>query len=135
MTSNRTESTKVSDELAIQTFNLTRIFNGMVAVDGLELNIKKGELFALLGPNGAGKTTTINMLCCLLKPSGGTATVMGYDINKQPFKIKEIIGVSPQETVVSEHLNCQESLNLIGKIHGISSGELKIRSQQLLETM
>ena len=135
MTSNRTESTKTSDDLAIQTFNLTKIFNGLVAVDGIELNIKKGELFALLGPNGAGKTTTINMLCCLLKPSGGTATIMGYDINKQPFKIKEIIGMSPQETVISEHLNSQESLNLIGKIHGISSDELKIRSQQLLETM
>ncbi len=107
----------------------------MVAVDGIELNIKKGELFALLGPNGAGKTTTINMLCCLLKPTSGTATVMGYDINHQPFKIKEIIGVSPQETVLSEHLNSQENLNLIGKIHGISSSELKIRSQQLLQTM
>jgi len=107
----------------------------VVAVDGIELNIKKGELFALLGPNGAGKTTTINMLCCLLKPTSGTATVMGYDINHQPFKIKEIIGVSPQETVLSERLNSQENLNLIGKIHGISSTELKIRSQQLLETM
>ncbi|GAG41566.1 unnamed protein product, partial [marine sediment metagenome] len=77
----------------------------------------------------------INMLCCLLKPTSGTATVMGYDINHQPFKIKEIIGVSPQETVLSEHLNSQENLNLIGKIHGISSRELKTRSQQLLETM
>jgi len=135
MHSNRAEPAKVSNDLAIQTFNLTRIFNGLVAVDSIDLNIKKGELFALLGPNGAGKTTTINMLCCLLKPTGGTASIMGYDINHQPFKIKEIIGVSPQETVISEHLNSQENLNLIGKIHGISSRELKIRSQQLLETM
>ncbi len=136
MTSHRVEPAKVKDDtFAIQTYQLTKIFNSLVAVDGIELNIKKGELFALLGPNGAGKTTTINMLCCLLKPTGGTATVMGYDINQQPFKIKEIIGVSPQETVISEHLNSQENLNLIGKIHGISSRELKIRSQQLLETM
>ena len=136
MTSYRVEPARVKDDtFAIQTYQLTKIFNGVVAVDGIELNIKKGELFALLGPNGAGKTTTINMLCCLLKPTSGTATVMGYDINQQPFKIKEIIGVSPQETVLSERLNSQENLNLIGKIHGISSRELKIRSQQLLETM
>ena len=136
MTSYRIESAKVKDDtFAIQTYQLTKIFNSVVAVDSIELNIKKGELFALLGPNGAGKTTTINMLCCLLKPTGGTATVMGYDINRQPFKIKEIIGVSPQETVISERLNAQENLNLIGKIHSINSRELKIRSQQLLETM
>jgi len=136
LTANRIESAEAKNgTFAIQTHQLTKIFNSLVAVDGIELNIKKGELFALLGPNGAGKTTTINMLCCLLKPTGGTATIMGYDINRQPFKIKEIIGVSPQETVLSEHLNSQENLNLIGKIHSISSGELKTRSQQLLETM
>ena len=136
MTSYKVEPARVKDDtFAIQTYQLTKTFNGVVAVDGIELNIKKGELFALLGPNGAGKTTTINMLCCLLKPTSGTATVMGYDINHQPFKIKEIIGVSPQETVISERLNSQENLNLIGKIHGISSRELKMRSQQLLETM
>ena len=123
------------DTFAIQTFQLTRLFGSLVAVDGIELNIKKGELFALLGPNGAGKTTTINMLCCLLKPTAGTATIMGYDINQQPFKIKEIIGVSPQETTISEHLNAQEHLNLIGRIHNINAKELKSRSQKLLETM
>jgi ABC-2 type transport system ATP-binding protein len=63
------------------------------------------------------------------------ATIMGYDINQHPFKIKEIIGVSPQETVISEHLNCWENLALIGRIHGIKARELRIRSQQLLETM
>ena len=125
----------MKDSLAIETFSLTKIFNGLVAVDGIELDIKKGELFALLGPNGAGKTTTINMLCCLLKPTGGTATVMGYDINQHPFKVKEIIGVSPQETIISEHLSCWENLALIGRIHGMNARELKVRSQQLLETM
>jgi ABC-2 type transport system ATP-binding protein len=135
MTSNRVESVKMDNEFAIQTFNLTRIFSTLVAVDGIELNIKKGELFALLGPNGAGKTTTINMLCCLLKPTSGTATVLGYDINREPYRIKEIIGVSPQETVISERLNPRENLTLIGRIHGIDAREVKIRSQQLLETM
>lgn len=123
------------DTLAIQTKQLTRTFGGLIAVDGIDLNIKKGELFALLGPNGAGKTTTIKMLCCLLKPTSGTATVMGYDINKQSYKIKEIIGVSPQETTISEHLNAQEHLALIGRIHQIDATELRSRSQELLETM
>jgi ABC-2 type transport system ATP-binding protein len=135
MASRSVKRAKAGNDFAIQTFNLTRTFNSLVAVDGINLNIKKGELFALLGPNGAGKTTTINMLCCLLKPTSGTAQILGYDIIKQPFKIKETIGVSPQETVISEHLNPQENLNLIGRIHGIDARELKIRSQELLETM
>jgi ABC-2 type transport system ATP-binding protein len=135
MTSPKVKRPKAANDLAIQTFNLTRTFNGLVAVDGIELNIRKGELFALLGPNGAGKTTTINMLCCLLKPSQGTAHIMGYDILKQPYQIKEIIGVAPQETAISDHLNTQENMSLIGRIHGINSPDLKIRSQQLLETM
>ena len=125
----------MKDDLAIETFSLTKIFSGLVAVDGIELSIKRGELFALLGPNGAGKTTTINMLCCLLKPTDGTATIMGYDINQRPFKVKERIGISPQETIISEHLNCEENLDLIGRIHGINARELRVRSQQLLETM
>jgi ABC-2 type transport system ATP-binding protein len=123
------------DSFAIQTFNLTRTFGSLVAVDGIDLNIKKGELFALLGPNGAGKTTTINMLCCLLKPSEGTAKVMGYDINQEPYKVKGILGVSPQETTISERLNSRENLNLIGRLHGINPQKLKIWSQLMLETM
>ena len=135
MTSHNAKGAKASDDFAIQTFNLTRTFNSLVAVDGINLNIKKGELFALLGPNGAGKTTTINMLCCLLKPTSGTAQILGYDILKQPYEIKEAIGVSPQETVISDHLNPRENLNLIGKVHGIDARELKIRSQELLKIM
>ena len=135
MTPRSAKQASKDNGFAIQTFNLTKTFNDLVAVDGINLNIKRGELFALLGPNGAGKTTTINMLCCLLKPTSGTARLLGYDILKQPFKIKEIIGVSPQETVISEHLNSKENLNLIGKIHGIDDRELKNRSQELIKTM
>jgi ABC-2 type transport system ATP-binding protein len=125
----------IKESLAIQTFALTKEFEGLVAVNGIELGIRKGELFSLLGPNGAGKTTTINMLCCLLKPTSGTASIMGYDIMKESFKVKELIGVSPQETVLSEHLNSWENLSLIGKIHGIGSGELRKKSEELLETV
>jgi ABC-2 type transport system ATP-binding protein len=120
---------------AVQTFALTKEFDGLVAVNGVDLEIKKGELFSLLGPNGAGKTTTIRMLCCLLKPTKGTASILGYDVAKAPFAVKKLIGVSPQDTVLSERLNCWENLALIGKVHGLSSNEVKRRSQELLETM
>jgi len=120
---------------AVQTLKLTKEFDGLVAVNGVDLEIQKGELFSLLGPNGAGKTTTIRMLCCLLKPTSGTASVLGYDIAKEPFKVKKLIGVSPQDTVLSERLNCWENLALIGRVHGLSSDEVKGRSKELLETM
>jgi len=120
---------------AVQTFKLTKKFNGLVAVNGVDLEINKGELFSLLGPNGAGKTTTIRMLCCLLKPTKGTASVLGYDVVKTPFAVKKLIGVSPQDTILSERLNCWENLALIGKVHGLSSNEVKRRSKELLETM
>ena len=120
---------------AVQTLKLTKEFDGLVAVNSVDLEIKKGELFSLLGPNGAGKTTTIRMLCCLLKPTKGTASVLGHDIVKAPFEVKKLIGVSPQDTVLSERLNCWENLSLIGKVHGLNSKEVKRRSKELLETM
>ena len=120
---------------AVQTLKLTKEFDGLVAVNGVNLEIQKGELFSLLGPNGAGKTTTIRILCCLLKPTRGTASILGYDIAEDPFEVKKLIGVSPQDTILSERLNCWENLALIGKVHGLSSEEVKGRSQELLETM
>jgi ABC-2 type transport system ATP-binding protein len=120
---------------AVQAFKLTKKFDSLVAVNGIDLEINKGELFSLLGPNGAGKTTTIRMLCCLLKPTRGTASILGHDIVKTPFAVKEVIGVSPQDTTLSERLNCWENLALIGKVHGLSSDEVASRSKELLETM
>lgn len=120
---------------AVQTFKLTRQFDSLVAVNAVDLEIKKGELFSFLGPNGAGKTTTIRMLCCLLKPTRGSASILGYDVVKTPFAVKRLIGVSPQETILSERLNCWENLALIGKVHSLSSNQVRRRSQELLETM
>ena len=123
------------NNLAIQTNSLTKIFGSLVAVYGVNLEIKKGELFAFLGPNGAGKSTTINMLCCLLKATSGSASIMGYDINRQTYKVKGLIGVSPQETTLSEHLNSMENLRLIGSLHNIESKKLKTWSEIMLEKM
>jgi len=121
------------NRFAIQTFSLSRKFGELVAVDGIDLSIKEGELFSLLGPNGAGKTTAIKMLCCLLRPSSGTATVMGHDIHKDPMAVKQIIDVSPQETAIAEHLNAWENLSLIGGIRGSAKKEVKKKSEELLE--
>jgi ABC-2 type transport system ATP-binding protein len=120
---------------AMQTFKLTKKFNGLVAVNGIDLEVENGELFSLLGPNGAGKTTTIKMLCCLIKPTSGKASVLGYDLAKEPFKVRGLIGVSPQDTVLSERLNCWENLSLMGKVHGMNSKDVKRRSTELLEAM
>jgi ABC-2 type transport system ATP-binding protein len=137
------ESTKVNrrtmsyrtngNRFAIQTFSLSKKFGDLVAVNSINLSIKEGELFSLLGPNGAGKTTAIKMLCCLLRPSSGTATVMGHDINEDSMAVKQIIDVSPQETAIAEHLNAWENLSLIGGIHGLAKEEVRKRSQELLD--
>jgi ABC-2 type transport system ATP-binding protein len=126
---------KPDDSFAIQTFNLTRIFGKIVAVDNINLNVKKGELFAFLGPNGAGKTTSISMLCCLLKPSSGTALVMGHDINKSPYQVKSVIGVSPQDTTLSDFLTPIENLELFGNLHRLPPKQVKERARELVETM
>ena len=129
-----TESTK-DNHFAIQTFSISKKFGNLVAVDGIDLSVKEGELFSLLGPNGAGKTTAIKMLCCLLRPSSGAATIMGHDIQKDPIAVKQVIDISPQETAIAEHLNAWENLSLIGGIHGLEKEEVKKRSEELLEMM
>jgi len=127
-----TESTK-GNRFAIQTFSLSRKFGDLVAVNSIDLSIREGELFSLLGPNGAGKTTAIKMLCCLLRPSSGTATIMGHDIQKDAIAVKKVIDISPQETAIAEHLNAWENLSLMGGIHGFAKEEVKKRSEELLE--
>jgi len=92
--------------------DLAKNFGDVTAVNGLNLKIGKGELFGLLGPNGAGKTTTISMLCGLLAPSAGSAQIAGFDIRKDMPKIKERIGVCPQEAAVGK--TCPRSRNASG---------------------
>jgi ABC-2 type transport system ATP-binding protein len=121
--------------IAVQMSCISKTFGRLRAVADLDLTVRQGELFSLLGPNGAGKTTTIKMLCCLLRPSSGAATIMGHDTQKDPLAVKQIIDVSPQETALSEHLNAWENLSLIGRSHGLQKGVVRKRSQELLEMM
>ena len=105
---------------AIKIVELVKRYKNLTAVDRLHLEIQQGELFSLLGMNGAGKTTAIKMLSCLTKPTEGDAMVGGYSITKEPEQVKQLIGVSPQETAVAPNLSVKENLELICGIHGFS---------------
>jgi len=121
---------------AISTRHLSRSFGQRKAVDDLTIDIQQGELFSLLGTNGAGKTTTIRMLCCLLQPTAGEATVLGHDlVNGNNALIKNVIGVSPQETAIAGHLTTKENLILMGRVHGQDKKAASIRAEQLMELM
>ncbi len=123
------------NESAITIENLTKKFEDKTALENLNLQINKGELFGLLGPNGAGKTTTINILCGLIKPTSGTAKIYGYDVQKENQKIKELIGVCTQETAIYPYLTGTENLELFGNLNGMSKKALKERSKMLLNKM
>ncbi len=116
---------------AIKTVNLTKKYKDLVAVDNLNLQINQGELFSLLGVNGAGKTTTIKMLSCLTKPTAGDAFVGGSSITHNEAEVKQVIGVSPQETAVAPNLSVKENLELMCGIHGFSKEKSNIKIAEL----
>lgn len=115
----------------IKTVELVKHYKNLTAVNKLNLEIRQGELFSLLGVNGAGKTTTIKMLTCLTKPSDGDAFVGGYSITTQSEQVKQLIGVSPQETAVAPNLTVKENLELICGIYGFSKEKTKKRIEEL----
>jgi ABC-2 type transport system ATP-binding protein len=123
------------NEPAIVMENLVKKFEDVTAVDGINLQVSKGELFGLLGPNGAGKTTTINILCGLIKPTSGSAKVGGYNVQKDTAKVKDLIGVCPQETAIYPYLTGAENVELFGNLHAMNKESLKTRRDILLENM
>ncbi|MHA1978031.1 MAG: ABC transporter ATP-binding protein [Candidatus Hodarchaeales archaeon] len=112
--------------------NLTKQFDDVTAVKNLSFEVEAGELFGLLGPNGAGKTTTIKILTGLLKPSSGEAQIGGFNIKKSMGKIKEMIGVCPQEPAFLPYLTGRENVELFGNLHGMSKTKIKERAEELL---
>ena len=110
---------------AIKADGLTKHYNGIVAVDALDLQVEQGELLSLLGVNGAGKSTTIKMLSGLTKPTGGQAYVAGHSIIQEEWSVKRRIGVSPQETAVARNLSVKENLELMCGIHGLTKSQSK----------
>lgn len=117
----------------IETFDLTKEFNGLIAVDKASLAVNKGEIFGFLGPNGAGKTTLINMLCTLLTPTSGHAIVNGYDIEKDADAVRRSIGIVPQEVVLENDLTARENLEFHGELYNVPRGELDKRIPTLLD--
>ena len=112
--------------LAIETKKLTKQFKDKVAVNGIDLKINDGELFALLGVNGAGKTTTIKMLSGLILPTSGDIKIDGMDMKKDVYKIKEILNVSPQETAIAPNLTVKENLEFMAGVYQIKDKDKKI---------
>lgn len=111
---------------AIETENLTKKFKDKVAVNGISLKLKEGELFALLGTNGAGKTTAIKMLSALILPTSGTVKINGTDIAGNRQKIRELLNVSPQETAIASNLSVQENLEFMAGVYQIKNKQEKI---------
>ena len=120
---------------AIQTHALRKVYKDVVAVDGLDLTVEKGELFALLGVNGAGKTTAIKMLSCLTRPTDGDANICGKSILRDTAAVKFMIAVSPQETAVAPGLTVKENLELMCGIHGFSKEKSVEKIAQLSELL
>ena len=111
---------------SIETSKLTKKYKNKIAVDGINLQIKKGELFALLGTNGAGKTTTIKMLSGIILPTSGNIKIENMNMDNEVFKIKEILNISPQETAVAPNLTVKENLEFMAGVYQIKNKDNKI---------
>ena len=122
-------------EAGIEIEGLSKAYADVVAVDGLTLEIGKGELFGLLGPNGSGKTTTINCLCGLVKPNAGSMRVGGYDVATEIQKVRAILGVSPQETAVYAHLTGRENIEFFGELYSTPKELLKKSTESLVQKL
>ena len=117
----------------IETCNLVKKFGELEAVDRVSFTVKEGEVFGFLGPNGAGKTTTINMLCTLLKPTSGQATVNGFDITKERSQVRESIGLVFQEPALDDYLTAEQNLRFHAYAYGIPKDVLEPRLKKLLD--
>jgi ABC-2 type transport system ATP-binding protein len=120
-------------EEAITTKELTKTFGNFAAVDGLSVGVGKGELFGLLGPNGAGKTTTVRMLCTLIEPTRGTASVVGYDIREQAAEVRRQIGVVSEGVSLYKDLTIEENLKLLSTLYEIPRPKAEVRIRELMD--
>jgi ABC-2 type transport system ATP-binding protein len=122
----------VTDEWIIETEGLTKKFGDLVAVDGVSIRVRKGEIFGVLGPNGAGKSTTIRMLCGILDPTSGKGTVVGKDIRTESELIKARIGYMTQRFSLYEDLTVEENLHFYAGIYGVERARRKVRVEEVL---
>ena len=126
--------TRIPDtDLAVAASGLVKTFGDFRAVDGIDLEVRRGEVFGVLGPNGAGKTTMLKMLATLLPIDGGEASIFGVDVRRQPHMVRQLVGVTGQYASVDENLTGCENLWLFGRLQGLSSSRSKATAADLLE--
>ncbi|GII34429.1 ATP-binding cassette domain-containing protein [Planotetraspora mira] len=118
---------------AVATTRLTKRYGDFDAVRGIDLTVESGETFGFLGPNGAGKSTTISMLCTLVTPTGGTASVAGHDIVRERDEVRRNIGLVFQDTTLDGYLTAEQNLRLHAGLYGVPKSELEARLRQVLD--
>lgn len=119
----------------IEVKELKKSFGKVVALDGASFSAQDGKITALLGPNGAGKSTCLRILSTIIKPSAGEATVSGFNVDEDPFEVRQQIGVLPHNSGIYSRLNATENIEYYGQLHGIQADELKEKTENLLEQL
>src|SRR6202165_5550610 len=126
-------STNQARRIAVSVSGLRKTYGEKVVLDGVDLTIAEGKVFALLGPNGAGKTTIVRILSTVIPADAGTATVMGYDLRREARAVRGVIGVTGQFSAVDNLLTGEENLLLMGRLLHLQATERRARAPQLLE--
>jgi ABC-2 type transport system ATP-binding protein len=124
----------MSKEIVIQALDLTKFYGQILAVDHVNFEVEKGEIFGFLGPNGAGKTTIIRMLTGLSKPMDGKASVLGFDVNSEIVKAKRYIGVVPEISNLYDELSAMDNLLFMAQLYGVPHAQRRKRAEELLKT-
>ena len=117
----------------VQVTDLIKTFGKIEAVKGVSFTIGKGEIFGLLGPNGAGKSTTINIMCGYLEPTSGDTIINGVSVAQEPMRVKNLLGVVPQEIALYKDFNSMENLEFFGELYGMPAKQRKERAEEILQ--
>jgi len=126
------QNPSATTELAVSATGLVKTFGDLRAVDGIDLEVRRGEVFGVLGPNGAGKTTMLQMLATLLPMDGGHAEIFGVDVKKHPHVVRQLVGVTGQYASVDENLTARENLFLFGRLLGLEKKKARATGEDLL---
>jgi ABC-2 type transport system ATP-binding protein len=118
---------------AIEVHGVSKRFGEVTALDGLDLEVESGTVFGLLGPNGAGKTTLVRVLATLLQPTAGRASVLGFDVSRQPLAVRRRIGLAGQFAAVDGELSGRENLEMVGRLSRLSGAQARARAAELLK--